>query len=239
MKKFFLFALLLPLFGTAQTKTVVTSNRLFAKNDKVKLFEKALAAHAQKYHKGDVAWRVWSIDSGPDAGGYMITEGPSTWGTLDGRGDISAAHTADWEMNVLPLTTGLGQSGYYEFQTDLGTVQLTDYADKIVINHMTAKPGKVNDMKALIQKMRNVWQDSDESVAVYATAFSGEPGYIYVTRLKNGLKELAGDYRKPFSDRYNAANGAGSFDEWLKDYASTVQSRWSELLTYKPLLSSK
>jgi hypothetical protein len=239
MKKFFFLVLLLPLFGITQTKTLITSNRLIAKNDKVSDFEKALAAHAQKYHKAEVAWRVWSIESGPDAGGYMVTEGPSTWSTLDGRGDISAEHTADWEKNVLPLTTGLGQSGYYDFQADLSTVQLTDYADKIVINHMTAKPGKINDMKALLQKLKKVWQDDNESVAVYATVFSGEPGYIYVTRLKNGLKELATDYRKPLADRYNTANGAGSFDNWLKDYADIVQSRWSELLMYKPLLSSK
>jgi hypothetical protein len=104
---------------------------------------------------------------------------------------------------------------------------------------MTAKPGKINDMKVLLQKLKKVWQDGNESVAVYVTVFSGEPGYIYVTRLKNGLKELATDYRKPLAGRYNAANGSGSFDGWLKDYADIVQSRWSELLTYKPLLSSK
>ena len=158
---------------------------------------------------------------------------------MDGRGDIIAEHTADWVKNVLPLTTGRGQSGFYDFQAELSTVQLTDYADKILISHMTAKPGRINDMKTLIEKMKKVWTGSAESVAVYTTAFSGEPGYIYVNRLKGGLKELASDYRKPFSDRYNEANGAGSFDTWLKDYADVVQNRWSELLTYKPLLSSK
>ncbi len=231
--------LLTPLLGISQTKTVLTSNRLFAKNDKVGEFEKALASHAQKYHTGDVAWRVWSIESGPDAGGYMVSEGPSTWDALDSRADISAEHTADWEKNVLPLTTGSGASGYYDFQADLSTVQLTDYSDKIVITHMTAKPGKIIEMKALIQKIKNVWASGNESVAVYSTAYSGEPGYITVTRLKNGLKELAGDYRKPMTDRFNAANGAGSYEAWLKDYADIVQSRWSELLIYKPLLSSK
>jgi len=52
------------------------------------------------------------------------------------------------------------------------------------------------------------------------------------------LKELASDYRKSLQDRYNETNGAGSFDIWLKDYADIVQNRWSELLVYKPLLSS-
>lgn len=239
MKKFFFILLLLPLFGIGQTKTLLSSNRVFSKTDKSQEFEKALASHAQKYHKGDVAWRVWQIESGPDAGGYMISEGPTTWSTIDGRGDISAEHTADWGKNVLPLTTDKTQSGYYDFQADLSTVQLTDYADKIVISHMTARPGKIQDMKNLITKMKKVWTASNESVAVYLTAFSGEPGYIQVTRLKNGLKELATDYRKPFAERYNEAYGAGAFDNWLKDYADIVQSRWSELLTYKPLLSSK
>ncbi|MGI8599180.1 MAG: hypothetical protein ACR2KB_07985 [Chitinophagaceae bacterium] len=235
----FFLLLLLPLFGTAQTKTLLTSNRVFAKNDKVAEFEKALSAHAKKYHQGDVAWRVWSIQSGPDAGGYMITEGPSTWSTLDSRGDLSAEHMADWGKNVLPHTEGRGQSGYYDFVADLSTVQLTDYADKIVINHMTSKPGKVLHSRTLIEQLKKVWVADGESVAVYSAANSGEPGYITVTRLKNGLKELASDYRKPMADRFSAANGGRSFDTWLKDYADAVQNRWSELLIYKPLLSSK
>ncbi|MBD0279571.1 MAG: hypothetical protein ICV81_16655 [Flavisolibacter sp.] len=145
----------------------------------------------------------------------------------------------DWEKNVLPHTEGHGQSGYYDFQQDLSTVQLTDYADKILITHMTAKPGKIVNVQDLIMRQKKTWEASKESVAVYATVFSGEPGFITVTRLRDGLKELATDYRKPFAERYNAANGAGSFDAWLKDYADAVQGRWSELLTYKPKLSSK
>jgi hypothetical protein len=231
--------LLIPVLGLGQTKTVLSSNRLFSKPDKASEFEAALASHAQKYHTGDVKWRVWSIESGPDAGGYMVTEGPSTWEILDGRGDISAAHTTDWEKNVLPLTSGQLQSAYYDFQADLGTVQLTDYADKIVINHMAARPGKIVNVKDLITRLKKVWEASKESVAVYSVAFSGEPGYITVTRLRNGLKELAVDYRKPLADRFNETNGAGSFDTWLKDYADAVQSRWSELLIYKPKLSSQ
>ena len=239
MKKIFIMLLLIPVLGISQTKTVLTSNRLFAKNDKVSEFEKALTNHAQKYHTGDVKWRIWSIQSGPDAGGYMVTEGPSSWDILDSRGDISSEHTADWEKNVLPLTTGQSQSAYYEFQADLGTVQLTDYADKIIINHMIAKPGKVVNVQDLIKRLKKVWEAGKESTAVYSSAFSGAPGFIIVTRLRDGLKELGANYRKPLPERYNDIYGAGSFDTWLKDYSDAVQSRWSELLIYKPKLSSK
>ena len=239
MKKLFLLFLLIPLFGMSQTKPILNASRYFCKPDKVQEFEKALGAHAQKYHKGDWYWRVWSIESGPDAGGYMITEGPSDWATIDSRGDISAEHMNDWNKNVAPLTTSQYSSGYYSFQAELGTVQMTDYADKILINHMDAKPGKLGSVRSLIERLKKVWEAGKESVAVYSLVASGSPGFITVTRLKEGLKELADGYRKPLDQRFNDTNGAGSFDSWLKDYADAVEKRWSELLIYKPNLSSK
>ena len=234
-----LILLLIPAIGMSQSKTLITSNRLFVKNDKVSEFEKALASHAQKYHTGDVKWRVWSIQSGPDAGGYMVSEGPSSWDVLDSRGDINPEHMADWGKNVKPFLEGQGKTAYGEFQADLSTVQLTDYADKIIVNHITTKPGMPLKVKDLMKKLKKVWEASNESVAVYTTAFSGEPGYTIVIRLKGGLKELASDYRKPIQERYNTIYGAGSYDIYLKDFADAVQSRFSELLIYKPNLSSK
>jgi hypothetical protein len=239
MKKIFLLFMLIPLFGISQTKNILNSSRYFCKPDKVQEFEKALGDHAKKYHTGDWHWRVWSIETGPDAGGYMVTEGPGEWAIIDGRGDLSAEHMADWNKNVAPLTTTQYSSGYYSFQAALGTVEMTDYADKIVINHMTAKPGKLGGVRDLILKLKKVWETGKESVAVYSLTASGDPGFITVTRLKAGLKELADGYRKPLDERYNEAYGAGAFDSWLKDYADAVEKRWSELLVYKPNLSSK
>ena len=43
-KTFLLLCMLIPLLGISQTKTLLTSNRLFAKADKAGEFEKALAA---------------------------------------------------------------------------------------------------------------------------------------------------------------------------------------------------
>jgi len=239
MKKIFLLLMLIPLFGVSQTKNVLNSSRYFCKADKVQEFEKALAAHAQKYHTGDWHWRVWSIESGPDAGGYMITEGPGDWATIDGRGDLGTEHMNDWNKSVTPLTTARYSSDYYTFNADLGTVAMTDYADKIIINHMISKPGKVVAVNELIKKFKKVWEAGKESVAVYTVTVSGDPGFITVTRLKEGLKELADGYRKPMAERFNEVYGAGSWDAYLKDYADAVEKRWSELLTYKPKLSSK
>ena len=239
MKRLFTFLMLIPLFGMSQTKNLITSSRYFCKNDKIQEFEKALAHHAQTFHKGDWNWRVWSVQSGPDVGAYMVSEGPSDWATVDGRGDINPAHRDDWTNNVAPLIARTGAGSYLSFMPDLGTVVLTGYTDKIQINHITAKPGKIVAVTELIKKLKKVWDAGKESVAVYSLVASGEPGFTMVNRLKDGFKELADDYRKPMSERFNDVYGAGAWDAYLKDYADAVENRWSELLVYKPALSSK
>jgi hypothetical protein len=239
MKQLVSLLLLLPLLGLSQTKTVLNGSRYFVMPGNAAAFEKAVGEHAQKYHKGDFAWRVWSIETGPDAGGYMITEGPSDWASIDKRGNLGAEHMDDWSKNIAPLLTNRYQSVFAEFIPSLSTVQLTDYADKIVITHISTKPGRIVATRALFTKMLKVWKEAGESVAVYGLTASGDPGFLYVTRLKNGLAELASDYRKPIEDRFNAAWGSGAWSKYLDDYANAVESRWSEILVYKPELSSK
>ena len=102
MKKYLLLLVLIPFIGFSQTKNVVSVRRFFPKLDKVLELEKALTAHAQKYHTGDWKWRVFEISSGPDAGGYHVVEGPNSWTTLDSRGNLGAEHTADLAKNILP-----------------------------------------------------------------------------------------------------------------------------------------
>jgi hypothetical protein len=145
-------------------------NRVFPKGDKIQQFEKALAAHVQKYHKGDWAWRVSTIETGPDAGGYNIVEGPNAWGTLDSRGDISKEHQADWNMNVQPLLTDRASNAYAVFRPELSTVQMTDYSDKIYVQHIFHRPGYgySNQMENLI---KGTLQES------YAKANGGEKAW--------------------------------------------------------------
>lgn len=239
MRKIFLICLLAPLLGISQTKNVVNAFRISPKPEKNAEFEKALTAHAQKYHTGDWKWRVFEIQTGPDAGGFQINEGPLTWDQFDKRGNLGAEHTADWNKNVAPLTSGLGTQSYATFNAELSTVQLTDYSDKIIINHIFPKPGMINNLTDMVKKLKKVWEAGNESVAVYNSSNSGEPQIIYVTRLKAGLKELDPSFRKPTEERYNTAYGEGSWTTWLQDYSKNVEKRWSEMLLYRPDLSSK
>jgi len=239
MRKLFILVLLIPVLGIGQTKNVVNSTRVFPKADKVSEFEKALTAHAQKYHTGDWKWQVFEIQSGPDAGGYQFTEGPLSWETFNDRGNLGKAHTDDWNKNVSIYLSDRNQQTYGIYVDSLSTVALTNYTDKIVINHMYPKPGMINGAVDLVKKLKKVWTDGNENVAVYAASVSGDPQIITVTRLKDGLKELADGYRKSMPERYNAAYGAGAWDGYLADYAKCVDRRWNELLFRRPDLGSK
>jgi hypothetical protein len=239
MRKFLTGLLAIPFIAFAQDKTVVSVNRVFPKQDKVQMFEKALGAHAQKYHKGDFAWRVYSIESGPDAGGYHITEGPSSWDAIDKRGDLGAEHTADWDKNIAPLLTERGSISYSVFRTDLSSVDMTAYSDKIAIAHVYSKPGYAADLEDIIKKLKKTWDASSQTIAVYESSSSGEPQMAIVTRYKQGLKERERSFRAPMKERYESANGSGSWDNYNQLIRTAVDHSWSELLFLKKDLSSK
>jgi hypothetical protein len=239
MKKIFMVLMFVPLFGLSQTKNISSTYRIFPIEGKSAELEKALTAHVQKFHTTSVRWRVLEIQTGPDAGGYQINEGPGSWEDFDKREKNSDAHSADWSKTVAIYISKSGTTGYVAYNEEYSTVQLTDYSDKIILNHMFIKPGMVGDAMALMAKMKKPWADGNESMAVYTTVASGEPQIITSRRLKGGLKELDPSFNKPMPERYRAANGADSWGEYLEDYARIFSSRWSEMLLFRADLSSK
>jgi hypothetical protein len=104
---------------------------------------------------------------------------------------------------------------------------------------MSPKPGMIRGLLDLVKRMKKVWMDGNENVAVYQVVASGEPQIVTVSRLKEGLKELADGYRKSTPERYNAAYGEGAWDTYLADFSKYVENRWSEMLFSRADLSSK
>jgi hypothetical protein len=224
---------------TTPAKNVLSTHRVFPKIDKVAEFEKALAAHAQKYHSGDTHWRVFQIMSGPDFGGYQITEGPKSWESEDKRGDLGADHMADWNKNVAIYLTERQSASYAVYQDSLSTVALGDFLEKIQITHVYPKIGHNDDVVKLINRLKKTWIVGGLTVAVYAANGSGPSQFTITTRYKQGLKEKAADFRKPFKVDFETANGAGSYAQYQKEVAEFVGEVWSELLTLRKDLGSK
>ncbi len=238
-KIFFLLCMLIPFAGISQTKNLISTQRVFPKMDKVLEFEKALAAHAQKYHTGNAFWRVFTIQSGPDAGGYHITEGPTSWEAEDIRGNLGNEHNVDWNKNVAIYLTDRQSGAYSVYIDSLSTVALDDFSDKININHIYPKIGHSDDVVNIIKKLKKNWVAVGVTVAVYVASSSGKTQYTLVTRYKQGLKERAAGFRKPFRETFETANGEGSYAQYLKDVSEFIDESWSELLFMRADLSSK
>ncbi len=240
MKKIqFILFLIIPFFGISQNQTVSNASRYFPKVDKVLEFEKALIAHVQKFHSGDWKWRVFEIQTGPDAGGYHIIEGPKSWDQFDKRGDLGSDHMMDWNSNVAIHLTQKYSSSYSEYKADLSTVALENYSDKISITHVFPKPGLGNVIEETLKKAKKGWEAGNQTVAVFQSAASGPSQYALVYRMKDGLKEMQAGYRKPFRERYDGANGPGSYDKFLEKIREATDHSWSEILIMRAELSSK
>ena len=239
MKKLVFLLVCLPLFAVAQ-KNVLNALRVFPKVDRIAEFEKAMAAHAQKYHTGDWKWRIYQIQSGDDFGGYHITEGPNSWEDFDKRGTLGAEHMTDWNKNIAPHLTERGSSMYGTFDEELSNVAMTDYSDWIAITRFQVRPGYASEMRDWVASMKKVWVENKIYNAVYRSASSGPMTMILVRRYKNGLKERMQGAFPNFREAYEKIHGR---DSWNKMYVpavrASVESATSEMLMYRADLSSK
>jgi hypothetical protein len=118
-------------------------------------------------------------------------------------------------------------------------VELTAYSDKISITHVYPKPGYSGDLEEMLKKLKKVWDASGQTIAVYESSGSGEPQMALVTRYKQGLKERERNFRAPMKERYESANGSGSWESYTQSIRSGVERSWSEMLFLKPALGSK
>jgi hypothetical protein len=241
MKKYFFVLMVasLPLFLQAQSKNVVNSQRVFPKISATAAFEKALAAHAKKYHaSGTFKWRVYKIVTGPDAGGYHIIEGPGTWDEFDKRGNLGNEHMADWANNISTLLTEKFEDSYGVFREDLSSTALTNYSDKIAITHTYYKPGYSAELESALKSLKSAWEDGKQSIAVYEMSSSGQNGFNVVTRYADGLKERDPQYRASMKSRYEKINGTGSWNTYQDMLKKSVDHSWGEILEFQPALSA-
>jgi hypothetical protein len=239
MRKFLFILLCLPVIAGAQKKNVVNATRVFPKADKIDQFEKAIAAHAQKYHKGDWAWRVYSIETGPDAGGYQFVEGPVSWSSFDSRGTLGQEHTDDWNKNLSIYLTDKTSNIYLVAIDSLSTTQVGNFTDKILVTHTFPRLGYGTQYIDHILKMKKAWEAGKQAVVVYQTAASGKSGYAFVYRLQDGFKEFEDTYRDAFRKRYEMGNGAGSWDAYIQNLRTIMNDEsWTEILVLQPKLSS-
>jgi hypothetical protein len=241
MKRLLLLLLMFPLLGYSQEKNVLSIERITPKADKIMEFEKAMSAHALKFHTGDMKWRVSESMTGPETGSFIITEGPASWADGDTQAERTAEHMTDWNRIFGTLTTGRIEASSLVFRAELSSGNLTDYAEKSSITHLFPRMGFGGKVEANLKKAKKVWEAAGQTVLVYQAISSGEPQYIIVARHKTGWKEKDPKFfgGKTFPERYNDVNGADSFDEYVESIQRFTSKSWGEMLRFRADLSSK
>jgi hypothetical protein len=244
MKRLALFTLAItlamPLLSSqAQDKTTMTSDRIKPRPGKDAALKKAIAEHAAKYHTGNWKWRVFSILSGPDAGGYMINEGPNTWSTLEDRGDISDEHMRHYESTVVPLVESNGSSMFLVFQKDLSADSSGGKFKKALLRHVFPKPGKAVRFAEYLKTWKAVWQKLHLQVVVWQSFYSGQPQYVVSSRLGQGFVDLEQPMGKALREGFDEVAGTGAYARYLDDLDKYVDRIDEEIVELLPDVSSK
>ena len=244
MKRFMVLYLALCLIvplAASQTleKATMTSDRVKPKPGKDAALKKALADHVAKFHTGNWKWRVFSVLSGPDAGAYMLNEGPNTWTALEGRKDISDEHTRDYESNITPLVESNGSSLFLVFNNDLSCDSSGGKFTKALLRHVYPKPGKGARLVEYFKTWKTVWQKLGMHVVVWSAFFSGEPQFIVSYRLPQGFVDLEVSRSKALREGFDEVAGAGAYARYLEDLDKYVDRTSEEMIELLPDVSSK
>ncbi|MES2128262.1 MAG: hypothetical protein V4463_13405 [Pseudomonadota bacterium] len=232
-------ALLFPLFAQAEPPKAetLTVDRIWVKDGHMDAFKKAIAAHVKLYHTGNWKWRTYDVLSGPDGGALQINEGPNTWTDMEGRGDLSAAHTKHYDTAVLPHLAKYSPTLYMTYDDKLSTTALGNFSTKAVITRIIVKPGRGMAYTAALKTNKAVWEKLGRNVAVWRSFASGQQQVSVVTRLKQGFKDFDVD-QGTYVAAYDSVNGAGSYEKYLEEMARDVDSATGEMIEYKPEMSS-
>ncbi len=223
----------------APKKETINSYRVFPKDGHDAALKAALAAHAQKFHTGNWKWRVSEVLTGPDAGAYMILEGPDSWTDLEGRGDLGPEHMKDYETNIGPHVEKSTPTVYATYEADVSTVAAEAFAStKTLITHVYYKPGRGSRVHESLKTWKKIWEKRGRNVVVWSSFLSGEPSFTIATRLKNGWKDLDEDIIS-FRKAADEVGGPGTYDKLQEENALNVERSVGEMIEFKPELSSK
>ncbi len=217
--------------AAAPKSKVISTYYVSVKPGHDEAFRAAVVAHAKKFHKGDFSWRVGDVRSGPHGNMYQIVEGPFTWTSLDGRGDLGPEHMKDYETNVMPHVESTTPDTYAVYEDSFSTVATTKWSSKVLINRYTAKPGRATHLADAIAMLKKCNEKRGLNTAVWRTFASGPTSYSVVYRTKDGWKDFDDDtpgLRKVANELY----GPNGYENLMNMVANSTADYSSELVEY-------
>lgn len=236
--------LLLPLLAVSQTNSeygVFETANLVPNPAQITQFEKGLAEHNKKFHgEGPYGVRVYWVANGPNTGSYHWSMGPFPWSSLDSRPEQKDGHDKDWNTNVAPYTTtGSGAQSYWRSHPELSRFPKDFTIKNMAVDYWDIKRGKYEEAIKLVEKINKVYAEKspNDIYGIYTNEFMStkEGRDLAVISFFDKSAWLGQD--NGIAKKYNEVHGAGSWDQFLKDWMEVTNGGETEIWIFRPDLS--
>lgn len=228
-----------------QGKTLYQVNVAKPKPGMTSAFQESWKAHLQKFHNKEDKRTVYEVTSGPDAGSFIIVEGPFSYADMDQEKPNAKEHSLDLEKNFSPKVEGGNTNAIFRWADTLshnGAIK----AEKFLVTVTQLKDGKLPEYLSELRRAQivgtNLKSPFSYNVLVKQQAGSS-PMVVTIRNLKDGFKELETNYfnlpQNGFRDEYVKEFGQEAWDNRVKLMVDYVVSREQHFEKLRPDLSSK
>ena len=198
-----------------------------------------MKAHNDSFHSdGAYGARVYSINTGHDAGKLMWIMGPGTWAGLEDR-PSGEDHSSDWEGNVIPLLDDDTHVAYYSFSRELSYFPQDFDLKYLMIQYVDLAPQSGYRYVEVLKKAKEVYQENfpDQAYGVYWNAFgdSKEGRDLMLVFFFDDMSWM--DRDNGFAMKFQEVHGgAGSWVNFWREIDDSVMGIERVLAEYMPAM---
>jgi len=233
------------IFANGQGSTLYKVNVVTPKAGMSSAFEDSWKLHMAKFHNGSDKRNVYAVVSGPDAGSFVIVQGPISYADMDKTLPDAKEHSLDMEKTFSPELEPMNNNLLVRWVDTLsykGDVK----ADLSILTMTVVKDGKMPEYMAEARKVVLLYTKLNSPFSfntMIKQQAGSSPTIILIRNLKDGYKELDSDYfhlsADWFKDAYVKEYGQQVWDNRLKLMTDDVVVRTQHFEKLRADLSSK
>ena len=235
----YLFLLLFSLSTTAQDATYNQWQNyvITPKYDQMQSFGEGLHEHNKMYHQdAPNTASVWRVDSGPNVGKWVLSSGPHTFADLD-NSKLGAEHMAHWRNSVMPYIDAFEDGGTWRLVNDQSHFPEGDGViskARVIVHDLSGEGG--NGYYSAMKKLAQATAKGSPTTARFFLRRVGFHNDNNDRVVFIGLNKWA-DLENNISDVYEEVHGEGSWDIFLEEVETSINSSYEEHWVHVPYLS--
>ncbi len=206
------------------------------KYDQLQAFGEAIHEHNKMYHQNAPGTAsVWRVDSGPNVGKWVLSNGPHTFGNLDNM-DLGEGHAAHWRNKVMPTIAKLQDGGIWRLDNNHSYLPdgMAITKARVIVHELSddGREGYHAAMKKLTEATK-IQSPSRARLYLRRVGFHDDKMDRVVFLGLNNWADLDGNA----SSNYEKVHGEGSWVLFIEEVSKGVKSSYEERWTHIPYLS--